>query len=310
MPEFTMRKPAIALAVFLAVLLVTGLTAWAENLELIDGTVVRCAIQEVRDSVVIVDAKPGNLRLTIPRKYLSLFQDYRLKVWRLKEDDLDPKDPNVQFKYGQWCLDRYDYDERLLEKAKEHLDLARKLDPSRADDIRLLIETHGFNENPKDLSKPWVSEEEKNILEGKVKDAETGKWHTKKQMEEIKKERERNIKIRFLAGTKPGSFAFATPAIILGDLAGYNEKRVRVWGRIVDVKKVFHPTTAGGVKFAPPKYLRVLLEGCPSVYFNISRSNLGKKLPHFVPGDRVVVYGIVRIGATWFAIDGVDIVVK
>lgn len=306
-----MRYPMLLSLALLCVLSVSA--AAGEELELIDGTTIPCIIEEVKQDVVKVKAKPGDLMLTVPRKYLSVYQDYELRMWRLRsKDGPDAKDASVQMDYGQWCLERHEQDARLLDRAKHHLDEAKKLDSGLAEDIRLLLETRGYYENPQDASRPWVTEDEWHRLQGHVKDPETGNWYTKEKMKEIEQERERNIKVRLLGSTKTVEYAFATAGLIRGSLADYNEKKVHLWGRVVEVRKEFAPETLGGVKFAPPKYVRVLLEAqdCPSVYFPLTRPDLEKKVMRFKPGDRVVVYGVVRIGASWFALDAVDIVQK
>ncbi len=307
-----MKTAFLALLTASAFLASVAEPAFSDEIELIDGSVIQVAVQEVQQLIVVVVSKPGDLTLHIPRKYLSPMQNYKLNVWRLQKNDLNPADPEVQLEYGRWCLENAIYDERLIEKAKFHMDEARKLNPEMAGRIEQLIALKGFREHPSDPSKGWVSEDDWHKIQGHTWDAELQKWLTKEEKETRDKEREKDMKIRLLPGTKPEEFIFTTPDLIRGCLSDYGEKKVRLWGRIVAIQKTFPAETAARVKFEESKYLKVSITGddCAAIYFDLRKPDVKKKIEGFNAGERVVIYGQVKAEGMRFAVEGLDIILK
>ncbi len=286
--------------------------AFPDELELIDGTVVQVSVQEVHEVVIVVLSKPGDILLHIPRKCLTPMQNYKLNLWRLKKDDRDPEDAEVQFEYGKWCLDFVDYDSRLLEKAKYHLDAAKKINPETALRIEQLLINRNLREHPTDPSKGWVTDEEFHKLKGDIWDDETREWISPEEKANRDKEREKDLKNRLLPGTKPEEFIFAVPDAVRGSLSDFIDKKVKIWGRVVAVLKSYPDENAAKTKFDQSRYWKVLLSGddCSSVYFDYRKPEIKKKLETFAQGDRVIVYGQVRVEGIRFVLEGADIVMR
>jgi hypothetical protein len=308
--------PTVFLA--LALILTAGARGLAaEEIELLDGTILQGEIRGVQPTKIVVETLPGKTTLEIPLTYLSPLQQYRAKTWRLKPGDLSPNDPNIRMQLAKWCFEHRKYDARLLEKAELEFRRAEELG---GDDFKEQVIAYLDQNGIKvDEHGKWMSEAEYAKKMGWVKDPDSGQWMTPEALKAKQALEEKELKTKVLV-PNPNDYSRVSLPILAANRSMYfdrNKKdkfrKVRFWGHFLFAREEFKTVQAEGpLAVSKDKYVRVFTgaEDATELFVNRKKHDgkVAKKLKLLKPGDRVQVYGRVYITERGFLILVDDII--
>ncbi|MHC5039031.1 MAG: hypothetical protein ACYTHM_17115 [Planctomycetota bacterium] len=289
----------------------------ADQIELLDGTMILGDVHKVQAMKVVIKTRPEGSLLEIPLKYLAPMQQYKIRLLRLKPGDLDPQDHNIRIQLGKWCFEHNEWDNRLLEEAKTQFKLAEEYGGQDAKEIiTAYLETHNIKVDQKGN---WVSAEAWHKAQGHVRDPQTGKWMTKEEWEKIQAQEAKELKTKLLVANKNDYQRVCLP-ILTASRSVYADRdkqdkyrKVRFWSHFLFTDPQFGRTQAEALgTLGADKYVRILLahEDCPEVYVEKKKydGKVLKKLGLFRQGDRILVFGWVYLTENGFLILVDDII--